>query len=103
VAQDDFLVCPALERNDPCQQLVGDDAQAVEIGALVGRPFGCQIGRRAKKGGRAGDAGEIEPLGNPEVGELGDSIGADQDVGGLKIAVDDARGMSVGKALGDLR
>jgi hypothetical protein len=102
VAQDHFLVGAALEGHDTCQELIGDDTEAVEIGALVCRPFRCEICRCAQKGGGACDSCEIEALGDTEVGDLGDSIGADQDVGGLEVAMDHARGMGIGETLGDL-
>ena len=47
VVQDDFLVGSALEGHYSGQDLVGDDAEAVEIGALVRRSFGSQVCRRA--------------------------------------------------------
>jgi len=102
VTQDDFLVGATLEGHDTGQDLVGDDAEAVQVGAFVLGSLRSQIGRCAEKGGGAGDSGEIESFGDAEVRDLGDTVGADEDVGGLEVAVDDACGVSVRETLGDL-
>ena len=83
MADDDLLVGRAREGSRAGEQLVGDDAQAVQVGALVERTLRREVGGCSKEGRGPGDAREVEPLGDPEVGQLGHTVGADQDVGRL--------------------
>ena len=102
VGEQDIRVGVAFERRSPGQQLIGHYAQAVQIGAFVSGSLGRQIGRRTQECRCAGDAGEVDPFGDPEVGELGDPIRAEQNVGGLEVAVDDPGGMGIGQSGRDL-
>jgi len=77
------------------QQLVGDHAQAVDVGGGSRRQtlalLRAHVERRAD-GVRAGQLRVVpgEQLGEAEVGDL-DAAAGEQDVGGLEVAVDDSR------------
>ena len=79
----------------PGEHLVEHDADGVEVGAGVGTGAGDELGgdvadgadeglRRRRRGDGAGE---------PEIGELDLAVGAEQDVVGFEVAVDDARGV----------
>ena len=90
------------ERRRARQKFEGDDTQAVEVRAFVLRAFRRQVGGCAKEGAGPGDASQVDPPRNPEVGELRDAITPDQDVGGLDVAVNDAGGVGVSETPGNL-
>jgi hypothetical protein len=102
VGHEHFGVGAAFERWDAGEKLVGDDAQGVQVGALVLGTLGRQIGGRAKESRCPGDAGEVQASGDAEVGDLGGAVGTDQDVGGLDVAMDHACGVSIRETLGNL-
>ena len=109
----------------PGGHLVHDRAQGELVGLRDGRPSGRLLGRHVAdgpeddaEGRRRPDAGVVTirsllrrglevpihaQLREPEVEDLGEPVAGHHDVLGLEIAVDDARAMGLGEALGDLR
>jgi hypothetical protein len=75
---------------------VEDGAQGVDVAgrpdllALAAGLLGGHVGRRAHEGARRGLADVIEPLRQPEVGDLWRAVIRQQDVVGLEVAVDNA-------------
>ena len=99
----DGHVAVAHERRPPAEHLVEHDPEGVDVGAAVDRPAVDLLGRQVLGGAddRAG-AGEVlgmggvagdrlgRGLGDAEVGHLHPPVLAQQDVGRLHVAVDDA-------------
>jgi hypothetical protein len=90
------------ERRRARQKFECDDTEAVEIRAFVLRAFRRQVGRSSQKGAGPGDASQVDPPRDPEVGEFGDAVRSDEDVGGLDVAVNDAGGVGVSETPGNL-
>ena len=64
--------------------------------------LGRHVGRRAHRPqGQGGHAGGCGPLGEPEVGQVGDAAGVEADVRGRDVAVDDAAGVGHVERVGD--
>ena len=93
-------------------QLVGDDAPGVDIGALIGgrirrRLLGRHVHRRANGVARLGDFGPgflarcLHGFGDPEIGDDGGAF-AEENVLGLDVAVDDPLPVGVGERGGDV-
>ena len=95
-----------LERLLEGQELVEDRARrehvAAPVDALAHRLLGGHVVRGTEDDAPAGDSGAGGDAGEAEVEDLGPSIGPDQDVGGLDVAMDDAARMRVGEAGADL-
>ena len=109
----------------PGGHLVHDRAEGELVGLRDGRLSGRLLGRHVAdgpeddaEGRRRPDAGVVTVRGllrrglevpihaqlrEPEVEDLGEPVAGHHDVLGLEIAVDDARAMGLGEALGDLR
>ena len=87
-------------------QLVGDDAERVQVGArpglLAARLLGREIGGGAEHGADLGDARLLGGLGDAEVGELDLAFARAQQVAGLDVAVHDAVAVRVVQALARL-
>ena len=81
------------------QGLVGHRGQRVDVGGRAGlvalELLGRHVHRRAEHHAAAGDARALHRRGDPQIGELGHAVLADQDVGRLHVAVHDARLVSV--------
>src|SRR5690606_39953427 len=68
--------------------------QGVDVGAGVGvpgEPLGGHVGPGADGQAGGGDRGLTEGAGDAEIDEIGPAVWADQDVGGLDVAVHQAR------------
>ena len=67
--------------------------------------LGCEVSGSADGGSGAGDRvfQLVEPLSNAEVGELGFTVGCQQNVGRLHIAMNDPDGVSGGECPQHLR
>ena len=95
-----------LVRQPPRQQLVGDDAERVDVGARAGllaaRLLGREVGGGAEHRPDLGDARLVDRAGDPEVGELDDVGVGDEQVAGLDVAVHDAVAMRVVEAAAGL-
>ena len=94
VREGDIDLGGSAEGAPPHQGLVGDDAQPVEVagrgghvphGLLGGEVLG---GAHHHAGGR--QRALVDAGGDAEVGELGQALAVDEDVGGLDVPVDDA-------------
>ena len=86
------------------EQLVERQAKAVDVGpgiAFAAKPLGGDVAKRAEDVAGLSQA-VVVGLGEPEVGDPDDAVGVEQQVRWLDVAVDDAPGMRVGQALGDL-
>ncbi len=88
------------------QHLVEDDAERVDVGALVRATAhrllgGDVVGRPQHPPGR-GHPVLLELAGDAEVGQLRPSLGVDQDVLRLDVAVDHLAGVGDGQPAGDL-
>ena len=92
----------AFRRSAPLtgEQLEGDEAEAVDVGALGERSAGPLLGRQVRGGGRqrATVGAASDPHGDPEVGEVRVAVVVDQDVRRLDVAVDDAVPVGVASA-----
>ena len=82
----------AVERRLPGEELVEDDAEGVEIGALVDLGAARLLGREVLRG--ADDRARLGHLARPgardaEVGDLDAALAVDEDVVRLDVAVDD--------------
>src|SRR5690606_36838420 len=81
--------------------------QGVDVGAGVGvpgEPLGGHVGPGADGQAGGGDRGLTEGAGDAEIDEIGPAVWADQDVGGLDVAVHQARrvrGVQGGRDLGE--
>ncbi len=97
----------AVERMPPRQQLIHDDAEAVEVGASVDVAaeglLGRQILERADDhAARAVLAVGRQLLGDAEVHELGDADAVDQNVVWFEVAVNNSMTVDLGEGKGDL-
>ena len=94
VPHGDFQRVLALERPPPGQALVGDHAQRVHVGQGrdlgPGRLLRGDVGRRAEHRPGGGELAGHRRAGDAEVGEDQRAVGADEQVAGLDVAVDDA-------------
>ncbi len=86
-----------LEWRTAGQHFVEDRAQRIDVGGrpdilgMSARLFGGHVAGRAHDLAQLGlTAVRFEPLGQAEIGDLGDAILGEQNVGGLQIAVDDS-------------
>ena len=84
-----------VERLAAGDQLVEDDAERIEVGFVGDVAFALALLRRHVGGGAdgavgGGQGGDVEVLGDAEVGELERAVGQDHEVGRLEVAVDDA-------------
>ena len=83
-----------LVRRTPCQQLVEDSAEGVDVGGRSHRLprglLGREVAGRAEHGPRRGQLRSVERAGDPEVGDLQDSLCRDQQIPRLDVAVDEA-------------
>ena len=86
-----------LERGPAGEHLVQGGTQGVDVGGganLVDLPPGLLgghvAGRADHLAGEGVAVGDFEPLGQPEVGDLGDPGAVEQDVGRLEVAMHDA-------------
>jgi len=74
--------------------LVGDDTQGVEVAGggrrLTHGLLGWEVLGRAHHHAGSGEVGLVGGARDPEVGELHDPVGTDEDVRGLDVAVDHA-------------
>ena len=99
----------------PCDHFIEDHAEAPDVGTVIDR-LAAGLLRRHVGGGshhdalsRAGNRGHVRlvrgrrpHLGEAEIEHLHVIARADEDVGGLDVAVDDARGMRGVQRVGDL-
>jgi hypothetical protein len=88
-----------LERRPERDQLVEGQAQGVDVGAAVGlaaEPLGGHVAERAQDVAGLGQA-IVARLGQPEVSDPDDSLGVEQQVRRLDVAVDDPPRMGVGQ------
>ena len=86
-----------LVENDACGVDIGPDVHTASLGLL-----GRHVVRGAHDHAGAGHGGEIGGSGNAEVGELGGSIGNDENILRLDVPVDDAVLMGALKPQADL-
>ena len=88
------------------QHLVEDDAERVDVGAgidsLSHRLLGGDVVGRAEDAPGRRHPVLLELPGDPEVGQFGPSLGVDEDVLGLDVAVDHVAGVGDAEAAGDL-
>ena len=86
----------AEERNPPGEALVEHEPERVQVGPpvelLAAHLLGREVLRRAHHDVVAGQVGvgRLEALGDPEVGQQDTTVGRDQDVAGLHVAVHEA-------------
>jgi hypothetical protein len=110
VGRDELGRRPARKGRRAGEDLVGQAAEGVEIGAVVGRGIGGgllgrHVGQRAERHAERGEtggcarAGDGHGLGHPEVGDGGSAAGYEHVVG-LDVPVHDPVVMSVGQRLG---
>ena len=98
------------EGRAPGQHVIEGGAKGIDVGGEGSAQRIADAFRRYIEGGSDDDAsggeaiefGIIGLLGQAEIGDLGASIGADQDIIWLDVAVDDALGMDGGESQGDL-
>ena len=90
----------------PAEDLEGDRGQRIDVGR---RPAGLpvealrgDVAQRAENVVGGGDPADVSGGRHPQVAELHDAVVADQDVGGLHVAVDHPAEMRVVEAAGDL-
>ena len=96
-----------LERQPAGEGVVGDDAQRVDVAAVIGdlaaRLLGAHVVRGAEDLAGAGDGGILRDASDAEVHHERAARGAlDHDVVGLHVAVDDALRMRVGESPADV-
>jgi len=96
-----------VERRTPSEQVVEQRAKTPHIAARVGvasaRLLRAHVGERAHRSfGRRGD-GRVGDRGDSEVDHLRHTVGSDQHIARLEIAVDDAGAMRVLHCFGDRR
>ena len=81
----------AVERPTAGEQLVGDDAERVQVRRPGGRLAECLLWRQVVRGPEhlagLGLSGAVHRTGYPEVGELHGAVRHDEDVRGLDVAV----------------
>ena len=99
-------VVPDVVRRPPRQQVEHRGAQRPHVGGLAalsaGGDLGCQVGGRPGEHAGLGQRRIGLDPGDPEVGQLGPATRADQDVGRLHVAVDDAGRVSGHEGVRDL-
>ena len=97
----------ALEGQASREHLVEDDPEGPDVGAgvdvLAEELLGRHVGDGPDGTAGAGQAGLAGDLGQAEIGDPGDALLRDEDVGRLDVAVDDAVRMGGGQAIRDLR
>ena len=90
----------------PGQALVRDHAQRVQVGrgrrGRTGHPFRRQVGGGPDQHPGLGDGGVPHRAGDPEVRDLDQAIGPDEQVAGLDVAVDQAGPVGGGQPPGRL-
>ena len=96
----------ALEGQAARKHLVEDDPQGPDVGSgvdvLAEELLGRHVGDGPDGAAGPGQAGLAGDLGQAEIGDPGDALLRDEDVGRLDVAVDDAVRMGGGQAVGDL-
>ena len=87
---------PGMEGRPARDQFVEDRPQGIDVGRRADPPglapglLGGHVTGRPHQGSAPGPARlVVEPLGQAEVGDLGDAVGGQEDVRGLQVAVDD--------------
>ena len=105
VAQRKFDDGLGLERWVPGEHLVEHDARAIDVGRGAAELAVSLLGRHVP--GRADDrrgtvAVAVEQSGDPEVADFHLTVGGDQHVGGLDVAVHDPPGVRGGERPGEL-
>ena len=89
-----------LEGHVPCQHLIGDNAQGIDVGAVVqlSRSLGLlrrDVLRRAHGRARLCQPGQTDGSGDAEIGEQRPAIGSEEDVAGFHVTVDHPLTVSV--------
>lgn len=88
--------CCTLKRYPTGQHLVQNHPQSIEVGTIVHRPALGLLRRHVFRGAHhhtgAGQAGALSGTGNAKIGDLGRSIGREQDIGRFDIPVDHTSG-----------
>ena len=96
----------AVERDVAGQHLVEHDAERVDVGLAVDvvaeRLLGGHVVRGAEHAAVGGQAVVAQRAGDPEVGDLGQALGVQQDVLGLDVAVHDLVRVRATERAGDL-
>ena len=95
-----------LEREAAGQHPEEEHAEGVDVagrgGGIARDLLGGDVGGRAEHGPRLGQPALIADTSDPEVGDPRMSLGVEQDVGGLQVAMDEAASVRVGETGCDL-
>ena len=101
------IAVAARNGGEPVKQRVQDGSQGVDVGRRAGEvrpPLGLLrrhvAGRAEDRLGPGQVAVGVEDLGQAEVGDLGRSVGVEQDIGRLEVAVDDPLVVGLGDRAG---
>ena len=96
-------------RSSAAEQLVEDDAEAVDVAPLVGLPaqadglLGAHVGRRADDHAVAGEVGlDVGPTRQAEIDQPRPPAVVDHHVAGLEVAMDDAHAVRVAEGVGEV-